>query len=37
MLTELGAAIEQALREDAGALGSKVDDLARYLERVQLK
>ncbi len=38
MLTELGAAIEQAAaREDAGAVGSKVDELARYLERVQLE
>jgi len=38
MLTELGAAIEQsAVREDAGAVGSKVDELARYLERVQLE
>ena len=38
MLTELGAAIEEAaVRQDAGGAGSKVDALARYLERVQLE
>ena len=37
-LADTCAAIEQAaVRQDAGSASSKVDELARYLERVQLE